>query len=63
MLDKDGNGYIEEKELAEIIGLPNGQNQETIRKLISEIDDNGDKKIDIEEFKKMLFSLSLKYKH
>jgi Ca2+-binding EF-hand superfamily protein len=34
MLDKDGNGYIEEKELADIIGLQTGQNEEAVKKLI-----------------------------
>lgn len=58
MLDRDGNGYIEEKELAEIIGLQLGQNQEAIKKLIQEIDDNGDSRIDFHEFKKMLTVLS-----
>lgn len=58
MLDKDGNGYIEEKELAEIIGLSTGQNQEMLRKLMSEVDDNGDNKIDFGEFKRMLTLLN-----
>ncbi|CDW76675.1 calcium-dependent protein [Stylonychia lemnae] len=54
MLDKDGNGYIEEKELAEIVGLQLGQNQELLKKLMSEVDDNGDNKISFNEFKRML---------
>ena len=62
MLDKDGNGFIEEKELAEIIGLQIGQDQETIKKLISEIDSNGDNKIDFNEFKRMLTILSERQK-
>eukprot|EP00347_Sterkiella_histriomuscorum_P000790 403374494 len=60
MLDKDGNGYIEEKELAEIIGLQLGTNQEMLRRLMSEVDDNGDNKISFNEFKRMLTLLSEK---
>ncbi len=58
MLDKDGNGYIEEKELAEIIGLNYGSNQDAVKKLISEVDHNGDNKIDYKEFSKMFAILS-----
>lgn len=58
MLDKDGNGYIEEKELAEIVGLQIGQNQEMLKKLMSEVDDNGDNKISFNEFKRMITLLS-----
>lgn len=48
-LDQDGNGYIDEKELAKVIGglcigVPGGE--DTVKKLISEIDDSGDGKID-----------------
>lgn len=60
MLDKDGNGYIEEKELAEIIGLNSGNNKDAVKKLISEIDENGDNKIDFNEFKRMLSAMSEK---
>ncbi len=62
MLDKDGNGFIEEKELAEIIGLQTGQNEETVKKLIQEVDNNGDNKIDLNEFKKMFSILSERQK-
>lgn len=57
-LDQDGNGFIEEKELAKVIGLSLGQSQDTVKKLISEIDDSGDGKIDFHEFKKMLTVLT-----
>lgn len=60
MLDKDGNGYIEEKELAEIIGVQLGTSQDMVKKLMQEVDDNGDQKIDFQEFKKMLSMLSEK---
>jgi Ca2+-binding EF-hand superfamily protein len=58
MLDKDGNGYIEEKELAEIIGVQLGTNSDMLRRLMQEVDDNGDSKIDFQEFKRMLSMLS-----
>jgi Ca2+-binding EF-hand superfamily protein len=58
MLDKDGNGFIEEKELAEIVGLQLGSNQDMLRKLMSEVDENGDSKIDFTEFKRMFSLLS-----
>lgn len=57
-LDQDGNGFIDEKELAKVIGLTVGQNEDTVKKLISEIDDSGDGKIDFHEFKKMLTLLT-----
>lgn len=60
MLDKDGNGYIEAQELAEIVGLQIGSNQDMLRKLMSEVDENGDSKIDLEEFRRMLTVLSEK---
>jgi Ca2+-binding EF-hand superfamily protein len=58
MLDKDGDGYIEEKELAEMIGYTEGFNSEALKKLIEEVDVNGDNKIDFNEFEKMITSLS-----
>ena len=59
MLDRDGNGYIEEKELAEIIGGWD-VGEETVKRLISEVDQNGDCKIDLNEFKKMIEVLKSK---
>lgn len=54
MLDQDGDGYIEEKELADMIGHADGYDAEALKKLISEVDVNNDKKIDFSEFKKMI---------
>jgi len=60
MLDKDGDGYIEEKELAEILGFGGKQDQNDIfamRSLIHDVDTNDDHRIDLEEFKRMLQGL------
>jgi len=46
--DKDGNGFIELEEIMEVVGADMGE--EDIRNLIAECDENGDGKIDYEEF-------------
>ena len=39
MLDRDGNGYIDEKELQEIIGGMQAQSEkDTVKRLIQEVD-------------------------
>ena len=53
ILDKDGDGYIEERELAELVGGQEGVDT-LMRKLISEVDGNSDNKIDLHEFKLMI---------
>lgn len=60
MLDKDGDGYIEERELLELIGSQEGVDVQMMRKLISEVDENSDAKIDLQEFKRMVTSISQK---
>lgn len=34
MIDVDGNGYIDDKELAQLVGIQIGQDKEMIQKLI-----------------------------
>jgi Ca2+-binding EF-hand superfamily protein len=58
LLDKDGNGYIDERELAEIIGMSQGFDSRLMRKLIQDVDDNRDNKIDFNEFKRMISNIS-----
>ena len=58
ILDKDGDGYIDEDELAQIMGFNNESGHSVMKKLISDIDDNRDNKIDFTEFKKMITKLS-----
>lgn len=47
--DRDGNGKITLEELSEVLG-----NDERLKGIIKEIDDNGDGEIDFEEFQKMM---------
>jgi len=54
MLDKDGDGFIDEAELAEMFGSHNEADRKVMRKMISDIDDNKDSKIDFYEFKQMI---------
>ena len=64
MLDRDGNGYIDEKELQEIIGGMQAQSEkDTVKRLIQEVDQNGDCKIDFSEFKRMIQQISIMQKN
>jgi calcium-dependent protein kinase len=55
MMDKNGDGFIEESELAEMVGQEVGGIDVRMHKsLIKEADTDGDCKINIDEFKKML---------
>ena len=56
MLDKDGDGFIDEQELAVIMGLTE-YDKNVMKKLMSDVDDNSDNKIDYNEFKKMIISI------
>lgn len=60
MMDKDGDGYIEEKELADMIGQQSYDKQ-VFKRMISEIDEDSDNKINFTEFRKMVSSLSNKW--
>jgi len=57
-LDRDGNGFIDEKELAEIIGLRDKFDSKMMKKLIADADDNNDNKIDFDEFRRMVTTIS-----
>jgi len=55
VFDKDGNGKITASELAETMkALGENLSQEDIHFMMSEVDQNDDKEIDFEEFKKMM---------
>jgi len=58
ILDKDGDGFIDEEELASVMGFGNDQSNGVMKKIISDIDDNRDNKIDFSEFKKMITKTS-----
>jgi len=63
IMDRDGNGYIDESELAEMIGKSAGDQLEKdlLSRLIAEVDANGDHKIDIKEFMNMIKRLAQAY--
>jgi len=55
VFDKDGNGKITAQELADTMkALGENLTQEDIEFMMSEVDQNNDKEIDFEEFKKMM---------
>jgi len=55
VFDKDGNGKITASELAETMkALGENLSEEDIEFMMSEVDQNDDKEIDFEEFKKMM---------
>jgi calcium-dependent protein kinase len=55
MLDADGDGYIEEKELMSMIGSEVlGFDVKGLRTLIRQVDTDGDMKINVAEFRKMV---------
>lgn len=57
MMDKNGDGFIEESELAEMVGQEaGGIDVRMLKGLIKQADTDGDQRIDINEFKKMLLS-------
>ena len=58
MMDRDGDGFIEESELAEMMGCKEDYDRELVMTLIAEVDENRDGKIDFNEFKKMLNTMS-----
>lgn len=55
MMDKNGDGYIDESELAEMVGQEvEGLDLRMLKGLIKEADLDGDQRISISEFKNML---------
>lgn len=63
-LDKDGDGFIEEIELAEMLGYKDGDkiDHKMMYTLIKDIDLDSDGKIDFNEFKKMVSNISKEVK-
>ena len=54
MFDLDGNGYITKEELQNILGGTNVDEQ-SLKALIEECDNNGDEKINQDEFVSVIF--------
>lgn len=54
--DKDGNGQISAEEIKQILGFghPGGLDEETVDKIIQQVDENGDGEISYEEFANMM---------
>lgn len=59
-LDKDGDGFIEEAELAEMLGFKDGDkiDHRMMRTLIKDVDIDSDGKIDYNEFKRMVSQMA-----
>jgi len=57
LFDKDGNGSISSDEIKEALGISDEDGDE-LRKLINDIDENGDGEIDFEEFCNMMQRLT-----
>jgi calcium-dependent protein kinase len=65
MFDKDGSGTISASELKQVIGVGKNIPAEIWDAIIGEVDDDGSKTIDFEEFKTMMMGLidkEIKYK-
>lgn len=57
-MDKDGSGAISPEEIKKALGIDDTQDQ-TLEKLMMEIDENGDGEIQFEEFCKMMQQLTI----
>jgi len=57
MFDKDKSGKISSEELKIVLGAGNEENVEVWKRLISDIDLNGDGEISFSEFKEMMYNL------
>lgn len=58
LFDKDGGGTIEASEIAAVLGHNVSTDDEVWKKVINEVDLNGDGQIDFEEFKTMLIKFA-----
>jgi Ca2+-binding EF-hand superfamily protein len=54
VFDKNGDGFISSLEIKEVLGKGTTLVDETWKKIITEVDLNGDGEISFEEFKKMM---------
>ena len=57
MFDKDGSGTISASEIKEVIGVGKNIPNEIWDEIIGEVDDDGSKSIDYQEFKSMMMEL------
>jgi calcium-dependent protein kinase len=58
LFDKDGSGKISASELRQVLGLSTNYDNKIWKKIISEVDLNGDGEISYEEFKQMMFNVN-----
>lgn len=54
VFDKNGDGFISSLEIKEVLGKGTTFGDETWKRIITEVDLNGDGEISYEEFKKMM---------
>ena len=54
LFDKNGDGFISSFEIKEVLGKGTSLSDEIWKKIITEVDLNGDGEISFEEFKKMM---------
>jgi len=65
MFDKDGSGSISSSEIKDVIGVGKNIPEKIWDDIIGEVDEDGSKNIDFEEFKHMMMGLienEIKYK-
>lgn len=56
MFDRDGKGYISNEDLKAVLCLDDGMDEYIVHKIIRQVDQNKDGKIQFEEFQDMMFS-------
>ena len=57
IFDKDNNGYIDAKEIKQILGKGKNLDEKVWEDLVQEVDINGDGEVSLKEFKKMMHSM------
>ncbi|EWS71123.1 calmodulin-domain kinase (macronuclear) [Tetrahymena thermophila SB210] len=57
LFDKDGDGYITQQEIQNVLGVGMDFDSETWTKIVAEVDENGDGQVSFEEFKKIMQTL------
>lgn len=57
MFDKDSSGNISAEEIQKVLGMDNSHSEHTWKRIVNEIDSDGDGEISYEEFKVMMHSL------